>query len=545
MKFMAYCIFQFIAILFLSYSVLAQVQISSFPAQYQFFPRSEQNTCDITISGNIPDSLADGIGLICEQSNGKKDSQFVSFVQNELTHNFTFNYTLHASLNSYSFKLFGIKDSTRTLLKSANQICCGDVYLVLGQSNAFAQIPLDSSASLPENPFVRTFGRPYSTSKEVFVADTLWGIAKHCTPESNLQFYIGQLGFHFADSLVKAHGIPICVLNGSEGSTSIVQHQKSESSQVDYSRIYDRLMYRCQKSNLKDAVKGIIWYQGENDADSSKGFYTNQFTKLYKQWEYDFEQLSLVLVFQIKHGCNKESTSIIREEQRLLKNISPNQIKILSTMNIKHDGCHFNKDGYKTLSNQIVSKLSHSIYNTQYNQLYDAPTINQAVYINQMKIALVFDQPVLFDYTYDGQHLKDYFFNEKEQSGLVSKLYTNRDTVFLELNQPNAFRTISYTPHKYYVNQTQIYEGPFIYNVNSIGALTFFNLQVQNLDLMPFQGLEILENPIPSPSSLKIKSNFPYHIYDISGRKVDQDRLSKGIYIIRNSVGTTKKIVIQ
>lgn len=66
MKFMAYCTIQFIAILFLSYSVLAQVQISSFPSQYQFFPRSEQNTCDITISGNIPDSIANRVGLICE-----------------------------------------------------------------------------------------------------------------------------------------------------------------------------------------------------------------------------------------------------------------------------------------------------------------------------------------------------------------------------------------------------------------------------------------------------------------------------------------------
>ncbi|HEY3874558.1 MAG TPA: hypothetical protein VGM92_03715, partial [Candidatus Kapabacteria bacterium] len=54
------------------------------------------------------------------------------------------------------------------------------------------------------------------------------------------------------------------------------------------------------------------------------------------------------------------------------------------------------------------------------------------------------------------------------------------DTVYILLNGPSNAKTISYIPNQTYLNDTMVYDGPWIINSAGIGALTFEDIPIDN-----------------------------------------------------------------
>lgn len=522
----------------------AQITWQQRPSDYQLFPRNQQNLAEIHLKGQLTDSLIQSLQLVCMQSNGRTDTQTWHTGGIGVSPDFHFKDTLIASLNDYSYKLYAVRTNGTQLLWEARHVCCGDVYLIAGQSNALGHLNPDSLHDPPPNPYVRTFGRPSAMQASDFQADTSWGLGLASTPDTNFHHLVGHLGFHLGDSLVKRWGVPVCILNVAMGATSIAKHQKVAGAE-DLNRIYDRMLYRCRLAGIQESVRAIVWYQGESDESTLTKAYTQSFKQLYSSWRQDFPVLRNVYLYQIGHGCGNLYTSSLREEMRQMKLFDPSVIRVLSTMNIPHDGCHFYSDGYRKLAHQLLPLIAQDVFGEVIHPSEQAPDLLRAAYKEARQLMLLFDQPVQFD-AFDQDHfLGDYFFNESDVSGFVRSVHAKADTVLLELIMDYPFRNISYTPECTYQRSTQVYQGPYIYNEKGWGAFTFDEVPVVGYRWPSTSELLLLfPNPVSEGQNVSIVSNTPYVIRDLSGRPVNQEFLRRGVYVVCNQQGTCQQLLV-
>ncbi len=544
---MCHCISCLILFILAPISLRAQIVWQQKPQDYQLFPRNESNTSIVTFEGQVLNSAVDSLILLVHSSDGEIDTVVKKMSGQDSSKQFNFQVEIKAGLIEYQFMILRKYGQETDTIMTISHVCCGDVIFITGQSNALAIVEKHPEEKYPSNQFVRSFGKPFGDKTSDFDKDSTWGLGNALFDESNTHAYIGFWGYHVADSLVKKFGIPICILNGAEGGTKISQHQKNKLNPKDWQNIYNRLLFRAEKSKLQSYAKAIIWYQGESEGDIDPLYYTNQFEQLYQTWLQDYLQVKKVYVFQIHHGCGSLKTSMLREEQRNLFKLDPGHIQILSTMNIETDGCHYDSIGYKKLSDRLFPLIAHDLYRMTIKPNDFAPNILQAVYVQPNTLALVFDQPILMDTMYKQFMLKDYFFNEQGGKRLVKNLRVHQDTLLLDLYFDYAFKKISYTPDYGYHQNTLNYEGPYIYNDKGNGAFTFYEFPTSGYVEKGLiqQTLFVFPNPSKAGNNLNIHSMYDYRIYDISGRLMNDLNLLPGIYFIRSTMNQSQKIIIQ
>ena len=150
-----------------------------------------------------------------------------------------------------------------TILEKANDLVCGDVFVIQGQSNAEAWT--DERVIHPyKSSWLRSFGTP-STNKDR-ARDAVWGNALSFNGGPNHHHYqIGYWGVELGKMLIERHNVPICIINGAQGGTRIDQHQRNEADPTDVKTIYGRLLWRLQQAKLTHGVRAVLWHQGEND----------------------------------------------------------------------------------------------------------------------------------------------------------------------------------------------------------------------------------------------------------------------------------------
>ena len=127
---------------------------------------------------------------------------------------------LQADLIAYRTE-FGIKrGGVETILEKANDLVCGDAFVIQGQSNAEAWT--DQRVVHPyRSPWLRSFGTP-STNKDR-ARDTVWGNALSFNGGPNHHHYqIGYWGVELGKMLIETHKIPICIINGAQGEPGLI-----------------------------------------------------------------------------------------------------------------------------------------------------------------------------------------------------------------------------------------------------------------------------------------------------------------------------------
>ncbi|MBM3967108.1 MAG: DUF2341 domain-containing protein, partial [Planctomycetes bacterium] len=208
---------------------------------------------------------------------------------------------LPAALQKYRCELIAIRDDKEEILHEASDILCGDVYLIIGQSNAVAT-DFGKIDNPPTSPWVRTFGT--TSGGEPEARRELWGDARARSQGGELE--IGYWGLELGKSLAEREGVPICIINGAVGGTRIDQHQRNSEDPTDVRTIYGRLLWRVQQSGLTHGVRGIFWHQGENDqgADGPTnrfGYetYETYFVNLASTWKEDYPNIEHYFAFQI------------------------------------------------------------------------------------------------------------------------------------------------------------------------------------------------------------------------------------------------------
>jgi len=356
-----------------------------------------------------------------------------------------------------------------TVLRTVEDIVCGDAYIIDGQSNALATDTPEKSP--PEtSTWIRSYGRPPSNPAEA--TGNLW-----CKPvwkaQQGEKAELGWWGMELAKRLVESQKMPIFIVNAAVGGTRIDQHQRSEADPTDLATIYGRMLWRVQRARLTHGIRGILWHQGENDQGSdgpTGGFgwesYQPLFVEMSAAWKQDFPNVEHYYVFQIwpnscGMGGRNGSGDMLREKQRTLPRLYSN-MSIMSTLGIRPPGpCHYPLVGWAEIARLIQPLIERDHYGRVPATSITPPDLRKAAHATADTITLEFDQPVAW-----ADSLVDQFYLDGER-GKIASGSVSGNVLTLKLKEASTAATITYLKEVTWSQDT------LLMGKNGIAALTF------------------------------------------------------------------------
>jgi len=460
------------------------VLLEHFPAHMQFFARRADDSVSIALTGRLLDNGTDSIEVELLR-NDTIASKFKAVIIGHPT-SLRANISLHAELSQYTLRLYASRSGVRWLVREAADLVVGDAYLITGQSNSHP-----SNAIVKEqSPFLRSFGvqTPNSNFAPYDLADTLWGLANGHGFGHELygQYLTGVWGIHLQSKLMKDYHVPICIINGGAGASTIEQNLRKDSIPTSLSSIYGKTLYRSIKSGLSDKYKALFWYQGESNTISN---YYKNFKSLYSGWKSDYPSVKKYYVFQVRPSwCGAGKTSALRELQRTLGDSLPN-ITVMSTASLPgHDGCHFSWRGYFSVTDAIYPFVTHDFYGgtDTLNVLPPQPLVAHYATAARDEILVAFKGgsyglQIIGD-TLSKDPLRDYLYLDDTTSS-IRKVAIINDTLHIYLSSRSSATSLSYLPDQYFNRSQKTYEGPTIVNSRGVGSFTFYHFPVAEAKL--------------------------------------------------------------
>ena len=332
---------------------------------------------------------------------------------------FSIDVNLNAELVKYSLEIYGTTDEGVNLVKEINDLVCGDVYIVQGQSNAEAP-SYNGSSSGYQSDFVRVYSNGTSNSSSV-INNNLWYYGQG-DGNSGTNGNTGQWGLVLAKKLVDELNIPVAIFNGAHGGQPISFFQRPQNYETSTNSNYGRLYYRLNKSGLKSYVRGVLWSQGEADSFSgglSTEQYKNEFENLVGFWQEDYPNIEQYYIFQTRDcdcGTSQSGRVKIKEAQRQLAADNSN-ISVMPTtgITVHSDNCHYPfTDGYEKFGLRSFKPILNTIYGVNYNEEINAPMVTdiQISSSNALKIIITTDAVSLMTNTQDNETLLNKISND-------------------------------------------------------------------------------------------------------------------------------------
>ena len=176
---------------------------------------------------------------------------------------FSFDISINAELAKYRIKIYTEYNGTINLVNDIDDIVAGDVFVIQGQSNA-AAVMYNGSASSYQSDYIRVYSGGNISSSGLLSNDS-WYYGQGDGNE-NSSGNTGQWGLVLAKKLVDEFNIPIAIFNGAHGGQPISFFQAPTDYSSSTNSNYGRLYYRLNKTGLKNAVRGVLWSQGEADS---------------------------------------------------------------------------------------------------------------------------------------------------------------------------------------------------------------------------------------------------------------------------------------
>ena len=474
-----------------NFSFTQQLQLKKHPEENQLFPRDENDMAFVVFSGFINDDANFNELKLKIFKDGEFLEEQIHKIKNK---KFNFSSSIKAGLFQYRFELYHKNDDVETLSFVADNIVCGDAYIITGQSNSHAS----SKKSNYSSPYLKSFG--VKTGYETYSEDDKkirWGLAtgncENCKGQGWEEGYnggwftknshgIGVWGIELGKLLVEKHKIPICIINGGSGSSSIEENMLYPEK-ISLETSFGRLAYRVDQAGLKNRIKAILFHQGESNSDLKHLSYADNFDILNKDWKRVYKGLEKIYLFQIHPGCGGSFQSELREIQNQISKRYDN-VEIMSTTGIiGHDGCHFSDEGYKEFAKRILPLVSRDLFKEQVTSIITPPQLLNAFYSGENEITLSFDQLIEVEKALKVNevtfYMKDQFFfslgeNYSDLNGVVKSLIIEDKKIIMKLKSDKKYSTITWVPSEKYKKSSITYNGPWIKGIsNKIGALSF------------------------------------------------------------------------
>jgi hypothetical protein len=466
---------QILFVTFLFFTMVhAQVNFTAIPRKLQLYARNGQSdTGMVTISGTVNNAGSNYSGMRVKvyRNNSLLKTLDQTLTFSGGTASFSIPYGIKAELAEYKFEALGVNGSSETLLRSADSVVCGDVYIITGQSNAEAH-SFAGSASANNSPFIRVFGYSYNGS------DTLWRIGQGDgggdSPGST-----GQWGLRMSRLIIDTFKVPVAIFNGATSGQPVSFFQKNNNNPTDGNTNYGRLLTRLKKVGLSSAVKSLFWYQGEGDAlnNTSIADYMTAFNTLRSAWLNDYPSIKKVYLFQMSSFSSTMplqtfliSLAQVKEAQRRLGEEVPDlQTTSSSGAERYDDGSSYAHcvwtNGYELLGNNAYWLLARDFYGKTADNI-DAPSVKFAEVSGPSEITL-FLKNAMDSITWNPG--SEAYFQLEGSSVKVNAGKTLKNRIVLTLSGTPAGATgISYicngSPHG----------NPIVRNLNRFGAVHFY-----------------------------------------------------------------------
>lgn len=390
---------------------------------------------------------------------------------------YTLSTALEPGLVAYRSEFGVVNAGVEKILERAEDLVCGDVFVIQGQSNAEAWTD-DRVVHPYRSPWLRSFGTP--TTNPDRARDVVWGNALSFNGGSHHHhLQIGYWGVELGKLLIEKYQVPVCIVNGAQGGTRIDQHQRNESNPLDVKTIYGRLLWRLKEARLDHGVRAIIWHQGENDQGESGATgefgwvnYQELFVRMAASWKQDYPNVQHYYVHQIWPGaCGGRSieSDRLRERQRRLPE-QFSKMSLLSTLGIRPGGgCHYAPEGYVAMARQLFPVISQNHYGEKYAVPVTSPMIQRAIYSteNRDEVTLVFDQSV----NCKGTLTKQFFLDGNQPECLSVR--SDANTVTIKLARSSTATHLSYVRSGMWSESDDM-----IWGENKLAALTFCELPI-------------------------------------------------------------------
>ena len=344
--------------------VTLTTMVDQFPGDLQLYPRDTvTNTAAVTVSGTL------GQDSTAAELNVYRDG----VLWNTSTHNrsdsaiYQFDLELPAELANYDFELLVTgANNNQTVLASAESVVAGDVFVINGQSNAVSGIfSITDAAAGDANEFIRSYGGWGPTT---WNDNDDWHVVRaDCRPLSEPLACVGRMGLRFAAGLLENTQIPVAIINQASGGQSIDYFRANTNDVNDLTTNYGQLLTRLENGGLADNIRGLLWYQGEDDRTDNQAHF-NQFPALFDQWQIQYPSVDQYYVFQIRHTCVPADAdfgqgSQISNFQREFANARDNVTPVSTTGLDGHDGCHFRyENGYQQMGDNIARIVRSELY---------------------------------------------------------------------------------------------------------------------------------------------------------------------------------------
>lgn len=468
------------------------------PVDNQFFARDDKNQGALYYNGTISDAVdAVFLKLYADDMLIKTEKQKLSADKG-----YAFAMKLKPGLIKYKVE-FGTKaGGNETVLRTVTNLICGDAYIIDGQSNAEACGPNNGPNEDPVTPlndWVRSYGNYLSGT-----TNGGWGnaVRMHIWGRPNCgQHSIGAWGIVLATNLVAKYQIPICIINGAIGGTQIWHHQVNPTNRFDTSgefyrnpyKIYGSLLTRVTGARLTHGIRGVIWFQGENDSgagaptgDWNYKSYQQYFVEMAAAWKTDYPNIKHYYIYQVWPApCNMgPKDDGIREAQRTLSRLFSN-LRVMSIIGAAgpHAGRgsgHFELEVYAQFARFMSPLIEVDNYGLSSKQEVTAPDLKCAWYTSAARdeIALDFGQPVVWK----EEIKKDIYLDDivaPVSSGSVSG-----NIITLKLSAPSNAKTIAHISGHHWDGKPE----SIIFGVNGIAALTFCDVTIASTEEARMRG---------------------------------------------------------
>ena len=475
----------FIFLTFFCASIKAQkffaTTFTNLPQNYQLYPRNDSDEAFVPISGKIEE-----VGWNYFSVQIFRNKQFVGYQKTPISYknsvgNFSFQpVKIKAEKVEYDFKIYAVRDKDSLNVVTRENIVSGDVYVVTGQSNAtcFFNDPRT-------NEFCRTFGRITGTfgADNGNPADTLWAMSNQ---DAFLQG-VGATGFEIQKIILEKTGIPTCLINGGFNWSSMKQHAtRTANNPTDLTNGYGRMLYRLQKAGIAQAVKALIFRQGESEAYGEGTDWAGNFDTFYKNLKIDLPSIQKIYLFQIDiiDPARVVTAPQVRESQRVINDKYPN-INAFSTVGtVGFGGLHYTPEGYQQNGQELAPLILRDFYKSTDLDNITPPTVRRAYYSNKdnTEITVQFDQGQEITWTDQNRNLlmKNQFFLDGFNGSVASGSVVNTNQVLLKLNSSSTAKTLSYLP-PFIDNKSADfpYTGPYLKNKRGLRAFSFYEMKIE------------------------------------------------------------------
>lgn len=355
------------------------VMITYAPMSWQVFQRDENDKATITIKG------------VTEADDTPVSVEIDGTAETVTVTDKSFTYTKELSVGQYDIT---VKSGTDTVA-AYEKVAVGDVWVAAGQSN------MTDMGAITDGFDPETGDQINDNMHIIYAEDTTWHKMSH--PAGEGRFFKSGVRTSpvtsFAREIAASENVPVGIVQSSVGGTNIYQWVSGVRDSDPNSGYLIKALESCFDKMPSHNVKGILWYQGCNDAinENYAYDYKNLQQKVFDAMRDFFGADTPIITTQI-NDANQDSTaqlgyydawSFVKDIQRQNSDLYDN-VYVIGTSDLELGDTIHNSAKENLKVGARWAKVAKNVIYGHTDVNYKQPTIESAKVTGDKEITLTF-----------------------------------------------------------------------------------------------------------------------------------------------------------